>query len=253
MKKSISAIAIIVALGSAGAHAANITPGATLTGVNVAGQASVYHVFGHPGDPGGDWGPDLPAVLTTFSAGAGNVFTFSATGLVSCCSNSPDIPPDGAGSGMNIGGANGLSGLSGNAVVPLVGVFTSNTDPYGSSAPSSLSFDASNPVSISPLLNQVFYIGDGRAGYNNPLGAQLAFTAPTTSSRLYLGVIDAYGFGGVTGYYNDNKGAFTADIHLNAVAGGVPEPAAWAMLLMGFGGLGALLRGRRTQAGFRPA
>ena len=33
-----------------------------------------------------------------------------------------------------------------------------------------------------------------------------------------------------------------------AVPGGVPEPATWAMMLMGFGGLGALLRRRRGLA-----
>ena len=30
--------------------------------------------------------------------------------------------------------------------------------------------------------------------------------------------------------------------------GGVPEPATWAMMLVGFGGLGAVLRSRRTRA-----
>ena len=32
------------------------------------------------------------------------------------------------------------------------------------------------------------------------------------------------------------------------ISGGVPEPATWAMMLAGFGGLGAVLRGRRTRA-----
>ena len=32
------------------------------------------------------------------------------------------------------------------------------------------------------------------------------------------------------------------------VGGGVPEPAAWALMLLGFGGLGAVLRGRRAAA-----
>ena len=37
------------------------------------------------------------------------------------------------------------------------------------------------------------------------------------------------------------------DAHGTLNAGAVPEPASWAMMLMGFGGLGALLRGRRQQ------
>jgi len=32
------------------------------------------------------------------------------------------------------------------------------------------------------------------------------------------------------------------------LGGGVPEPAAWAMMLLGFGGIGALLRNRRRHA-----
>jgi hypothetical protein len=35
----------------------------------------------------------------------------------------------------------------------------------------------------------------------------------------------------------------TADL---AGVGGVPEPATWAMMLIGFGGLGAVLRRRRS-------
>lgn len=34
----------------------------------------------------------------------------------------------------------------------------------------------------------------------------------------------------------------------NGIPGGVPEPASWAMMLVGFGGLGAAMRYRRTRA-----
>lgn len=34
------------------------------------------------------------------------------------------------------------------------------------------------------------------------------------------------------------------------ITGGVPEPATWAMMLLGFGGLGAMMRRRRAQAAF---
>jgi hypothetical protein len=33
----------------------------------------------------------------------------------------------------------------------------------------------------------------------------------------------------------------------------VPEPAAWAMMLLGFGGIGFMLRGRRVREGLRTA
>jgi hypothetical protein len=163
-----------------------------------------------------------------------NVFTFSATGLVSCCGDAPNISPDGGASSMNITGANGLSSLSGNGNIPLVGVFTTNTDPFGSVAPSALSFDKNAPTSLSPLLDQVFYIGDGLSGYNNPAGTSLSFTAPSNATRLYLGVIDAFFFNNTTGFYNDNLGSFTVNVNLTSVTPGVPEPSTWAMLLLGF-------------------
>jgi len=36
-------------------------------------------------------------------------------------------------------------------------------------------------------------------------------------------------------------------VYATGIAGGVPEPATWAMMLVGFGGLGVLLRRRRHE------
>lgn len=52
---------------------------------------------------------------------------------------------------------------------------------------------------------------------------------------------------------NGNQGALavddiTVDVRLAAVAGAVPEPATWAMMMLGFGSLGAMLRRRRAGA-----
>jgi hypothetical protein len=48
---------------------------------------------------------------------------------------------------------------------------------------------------------------------------------------------------GVTGSSGD--GAFGGNINLSA-APGVPEPSTWAMMLLGFGGMGVAMRRRRT-------
>ncbi len=42
--------------------------------------------------------------------------------------------------------------------------------------------------------------------------------------------------------------SFTDHIVINQGAGGVPEPATWALMLVGFGGLGAVMRSRRKFA-----
>ena len=234
-----------LAIGASSAQALSIASGGSLTGVVVDGTDSVYQIFGHSGSPGGG-GASTDAVQIDFGADTGNVFTFSASGLVNCCNGAPNIPPDGGGSGMNVGGANGLSGLSGNRNVPLVGVFTTGLDPFGGFAPAALSFDGANPTSLTPLLHQVFYIGDGRAGYDNAGGAQLTFTAPTNATRLYLGAIDAVGFNAQTGYYADNPGSWTVSVDLAAQPGAVPEPGTWTLMIGGFAAAGGMLRRRRT-------
>ena len=45
--------------------------------------------------------------------------------------------------------------------------------------------------------------------------------------------------------YGDPDFSFTADA--SSVAGVVPEPAAWALMILGFGGAGAALRRRTRQ------
>ena len=47
-----------------------------------------------------------------------------------------------------------------------------------------------------------------------------------------------------------NAGVFLDNV---SVTGGVPEPAAWAMMLIGFSGLGALLRRRRASVNLATA
>jgi hypothetical protein len=95
------------------------------------------------------------------------------------------------------------------------------------------------------LLNQVFYIGDGRSGYGNALGSTLTFTAPSDATRLYIGAIDAYSFNGTTGYYNDNLGSWL--VSLTHMSSALPEPSSWIMMLLGFGAIGAVMR-RRSSA-----
>lgn len=237
------AAAVLAVLSAGGvARADAIAPGGAITGVVITGDTSIYNIFGHD-DPG--VGVDSPAFLVTFAAGAGNVFDVTARGEIGCCGGAINQGPDGAAGPTNITGANGLSSLSGNGQLPIVGVFTTETDPFGSPPPAALTFDAHNPASIAPLLNQVFYIGDGLTGFGDANGALLNFVAPTDATRLYIGLIDGYAFTGPTGWYHDNPGSFTVAVHL---ASGAPEPAAWALMILGFAAAGGALRSRRRRA-----
>ncbi len=93
-----------------------------------------------------------------------------------------------------------------------------------------------------------------------PLWTQGGFTAPYNSLVGSIGGVlqvlgtnfngPAWGNGALTLYFwdsnfSDNTQFITADIGLNATGGGVPEPATWAMMIAGFGMVGATLRRRR--------
>jgi hypothetical protein len=71
------------------------------------------------------------------------------------------------------------------------------------------------------------------------IGVGGTFTVPTGATILYLGLPDGFSYQGPPGTYNDNTGGFT----ISGVS--VPEPGAWALMLVGLGGLGAIARGRR--------
>jgi hypothetical protein len=86
-------------------------------------------------------------------------------------------------------------------------------------------------------------------GYNASSPTQLSFTvsAPTaltindivTNGSNYYFAADVSNTQGVTG----NIGA-------TGLTGGVPEPATWAMMILGMGGIGATLRRRRSAPTF---
>ena len=47
---------------------------------------------------------------------------------------------------------------------------------------------------------------------------------------------------------NNQPWLMVGEVSFDGAAGGVPEPATWAMMMLGFGGLGAVLRTRRRAA-----
>jgi hypothetical protein len=223
--------AVVAALFAVSASAANTVTVPGTADVWLAGQANgtilqgIYALF--------DQAPTNSPVLA--SAGlnltAGNVVTFSATGstnyapLPGCASPTPD--------GGGVCGTYstlsyfGISTYSG-PINALIGVFINGNTP-GGTAPAGLNFTgagATSQASYSPLLNQVFFIGDGLTGTGS--GSVQQFVIPAGATRLYLGSSDG------AGANYDNSGSFS----VTATASGgaplaTPAPGTGVLLLTG--------------------
>lgn len=234
--------ATLLALSASAMAQTTISPGGSVSG-SVAGTSSIYQVFGHTGTSE----PSQVAATTDapyVSFNSGDSFTFtSVTGGVNCCSNPGNLfTPDGGGGNSSVLATNGLSAAVGNTALGLVAVFTSESDPFGGTPPATLPWDAANAGSLAPALNQVFFVGDGREGFNNAAGGLLTFTAPEGATRLYVGFADAFSFQGPSSYYQDNPGTIDYTVTLAPV----PEPESLVLVLTGLTLAGLLARRRQT-------
>jgi hypothetical protein len=131
----------------------------------------------------------------------------------------PDITISGLPTGFTLNGdqSNGSNKASAFGNFDYVINLPGNGTPY---APLSFSFVATNNDAIpAPLV----------LDYNTVGGNKIYFTTDVSTS-------------GATG---NVAATYTGGSLLKA---GVPEPASWAMMLLGFGGVGAMLRRRRSQA-----
>ncbi|MBL8769820.1 MAG: PEP-CTERM sorting domain-containing protein [Phenylobacterium sp.] len=101
--------------------------------------------------------------------------------------------------------------------------------------------------------------GGGEGGSSGNVNA----TAIGAASSLLAGVSLPYNdtqveFGATVTGYNPNRVILEFDngnpaliaSNVDSISAGVPEPSTWAMMLMGFGGVGALLRGARRRFAF---
>lgn len=190
----------------------------------------------------GDSAPaQSPVLVNGVSFSAGSVLLFSkASGGVShtgSCPSSCD-PIDGSTLFSHSGGAeHGIAGLRA-PINALVGVFLGAGQPDLSAAPAGLDFGPApnlglDFLSLSPLLKQVFFIGDGMTSAS----VMQRFVVPEGATRLYLGTHDGYG------WYNNN-----GSISIDVTAAVIPEPGIYLMLVAG---LAVLLARRRTAAAIR--
>ena len=211
-----------ITLGCIGAANAVVVPGTSdpwLAGMPNGSTAS-----------GGDSAPtESPILVPDLTLSAGEVLTFSVTGSVSHIRAPSGNPPDGSEGGAipHVGGAqNGIASLTA-PFNSLIGVFLSNAQPSLSAAPSSLDFPISGLgfASLSPALQQPFFIGDGLTGTGT--GSTQDFVVPTGATRLFLGTMDEFG-------WFDNSGSFTITVSTTtappAPLSSVPEPATAPLL-----------------------
>jgi hypothetical protein len=198
-----------------GSVAALILMAGSAHAVTILGTADPF-LSGAPANATVSWFGDGPQVGdgpfvdgVALDAPVGIAITISnVTGSVSNCGGCTALGPTGVG-GYNLDSAPFTA--NGSGFTPLVTSF--------SNIPINSLIGLFNGPSAS-----VFEIGNGGS-----------FVVPTGATTLYLATADGY-------EWNNNVGSFSAAVS------GVPEPATWAMMLLGFGGLGAAMRSRRKLA-----
>jgi hypothetical protein len=142
-----------------------------------------------------------------------------------------------------------LAGISGyrGPQGPLAGVFLDNNVPSSGPAPATLDFGPGGLgrdfATLSPLLGQVFYIGNGVTSSD----IFQEFVAPGGATRLFLGIPDGFGFVGHPGAYDDNDGAYRVIVGVNQTPSVPDSGSALALLGVAFAGL-AILRRRLERA-----
>ena len=247
----------LLTVAAAAALALSATPASAGLGpVSVAASASIYDA----GSATNTYGSVSPTLVTLF--GGTNTLTFTnVTGSITCGASTAGCisldtgghynDADGAGAGNPNSSSTGTTAISGITLPnagALVGVFL-GANGLTLSAPTALNFTTGTGIafaSLSPQLNQTFFIGDGLTG--DGTGTTQTFSVPTGATALYLGISDACGYNGAPGCYNDNLGSYSVQVNQSARAAAVPEPAGWALLSTGLLALVATRRKRGANA-----
>ena len=208
------------------------------TVVTIQGTDDIYNA-GNPGSQDGTNPSSIDVTgltAVTFSDATGQVFLNLTSGDNL---NDPDGGGSAPGSSFNTGTTT-IAGLTAPQAGYITGVFLGATTV---ATPAPLDFSGGTSfTSLSPMLQQAFFIGDGLTGDGS--GTTQTFYVPTGAKTLYLGISDACGYNGSPSCYEDNGGSFQITVNGGSA---VPEPASWALMLVGVGALGGALRGRRER------
>ncbi|MEZ5672130.1 MAG: LamG-like jellyroll fold domain-containing protein [Thiotrichaceae bacterium] len=154
-------------------------------------------------------GGTLPKLLQLPAKAQEVVFT-NISGEVQCCSGATQNTADGGTFGLGKTALNEFENLSGirlDKTMFLVGVFLADQP---TTPPATLDFNGMTDFEqLSPALQQVFFIGDGK----NSEGKLQSFNIPQGATQLFLGFADGNEQGQV-GFYNDNLGFLTVDYQM---------------------------------------
>jgi len=199
--------------------------------VLVEGKCNVFGA-GHAvaPDPSGGGAGVLPVMVSLAGFGAGDYVELNdVSGTVQ---PGFGFTPNTADGGTSASGTtdvrswNGISGLiHSNRTMFLTGVFIGSGEPTD---PSPARLDVTNANAqhtITPLLAQTFFMGDGR----DSASVIQQFIIPAGATRLYFGFVDAFEFGNpsdLPGHYGDNSGVLSVGYNI------VPSPAS-ALVLLG--------------------
>ena len=147
---------------------------------------------------------------------------FVATGLSAYGPTKPLTGPDGSGTSHHAADAeNGISNVT-THTSSLLGVFLGVTQPDLTAAPAALDFTDTgnvpggfNYTTLSPLLKQVFFVGDGMTD-----GGQLQHVVvPDGATRLFLGTMDGFD-------WTNNIGSLDVQVTM------VPEPSTCTLIAL---------------------
>ncbi len=239
--------------------AAPIAGFAQTTTVAVPGQANIFAAGLNAVPPGVPSCPATNGVLPTEIAIPSGATTFTVsnvTGTAFCTGVNSTPTADGScfsGTPTIINTDTNISGITNtSANMFLVGTMTGAGAP---AAPAPAAGDFSSNMSftsLSPVLQQSFFIGDGLTGTGS--GATQTFMIPTGATRLFLGFADAYAYSGQEGCYSDNGGSLSVTVQFNGTVAQTPVSApvnSWQALviltaLLALGALGSRVLRRQT-------